>query len=87
MGFMEIISWIVFGFIAGTVAKWIHPGNDPGGFVGTIIIGIVGAFVGGMIANFVGYGGVSPGFNLVSFIFAVVGAIVLLFVYRLVKGK
>ena len=84
---MAIISWIVFGFIAGAVAKWIMPGKDPGGFVGTIIIGIVGAVVGGFIANILGFAGVSPGFDLTSFIFAVIGAIVLLFVYRLVKGK
>ena len=84
---MEIISWIIFGLVAGAVAKFLMPGKDPGGFIGTIIIGIVGAFVGGLIANMTGFGAVSPGFNLTSFIFAVIGAIVLLIVYRFVKGK
>lgn len=84
---MEIISWIIFGLVAGAVAKFLLPGNDPGGFIGTIVIGIIGAFVGGLIANMIGFGTVSPGFNLISFIFAVGGAIILLLVYRLVKGK
>ena len=82
---MGIISWIIFGLIAGAVAKMILPGKDPGGFIMTIIIGIVGAVVGGLISDILGFGGVSPGFNLTSFIFAVVGSIVLLLAYRLVK--
>ena len=85
---MEIISWIIFGLVAGAVAKFLLPGRDPGGFIGTIVIGVVGAFVGGLIANMIGYGAVSPGlFNMRSFIFAVIGSIVLLLAYRLVKGK
>lgn len=84
---MEIISWIIFGLVAGAVAKFIMPGDDPGGFIGTIVIGIIGAFIGGLIANMTGFGAVSPGFNLMSFVFAVIGSIVLLFVYRMVKGK
>jgi len=88
MGITEILSWIVFGFIAGAVAKWLMPGRDPGGFVGTIIIGIVGALVGGYIAKVLSIGGaVEPGFNIKSFIFAVIGSIVLLIIYRFVKGK
>jgi len=87
MGIMEIISWIVFGFVAGAVAKFLMPGRDPGGFVGTIVIGIFGAFVGGLIANMLGYGQINPGFNLKSFIFAVAGSIILLVVYRVIKGK
>lgn len=88
MGITEILSWIVFGFIAGAVAKWLMPGKDPGGFIGTIIIGIIGAVVGGYIANILALGGtVEPGFNLKSFIFAVIGSIILLIIYRFVKGK
>jgi uncharacterized membrane protein YeaQ/YmgE (transglycosylase-associated protein family) len=87
MSIMEIISWIIFGFVAGAVAKMLMPGRDPGGFVGTIVIGVVGAFVGGLIANMLGYGQVDPGFNLKSFLFAVGGSIILLIVYRFVKGK
>ncbi len=86
---MEIISWIIFGLVAGAVAKMLMPGRDPGGFVGTIVIGVVGAFVGGLIASMPMFGGtqVQPGFNLKSFLFAVGGSIILLVVYRFVKGK
>lgn len=86
---MEIISWIIFGLVAGAVAKMLMPGRDPGGFVGTIVIGVVGAFVGGLIAGMPMFGEaqVQPGFNLKSFLFAVGGSIILLVVYRFVKGK
>ncbi len=84
---MDILSWVIFGLAAGAVAKLILPGKDPGGFIMTIVIGIVGALVGGFIANILDFGGVSPGFNLKSFIFAVIGSIVLLIIYRMVKGK
>lgn len=87
MGFTEIISWIIFGLVAGAVAKMLMPGKDPGGFIGTVVIGVVGAFVGGLIANMLGYGQVEPGFNLKSFLFAVGGSVILLAVYRFVKGK
>ncbi|HVY54999.1 MAG TPA: GlsB/YeaQ/YmgE family stress response membrane protein [Thermodesulfobacteriota bacterium] len=86
---MGIISWIIFGLVAGAVAKLIMPGKDPGGFIWTIVIGIVGAFVGGLIASMPMFGGtqVQPGFNLKSFLFAVAGSIILLAIYRFVKGK
>ncbi len=53
---MGIISWIIFGLIAGILAKWIMPGKDGGGFIITIILGIVGAVVGGWISTFFGFG-------------------------------
>ncbi len=85
---MEIISWIIFGFVAGAVAKLLMPGKDPGGFIGTIVIGIVGAFVGGLIAKMFAVGQeIRPGFDLKSFVFAVIGSIVLLIIYRVVKGR
>jgi len=84
---MGILSWIIFGLIAGAVAKLLMPGRDPGGFIWTIIIGIVGAFIGGFIASLLGFAEMEQGFNLRSFIFAVVGSIVLLLIYRMVKGK
>ncbi len=82
---MGIISWILFGLIAGALAKWIMPGKDPGGIIITIIIGIVGAMVGGFIGSFVGFGGVS-GFNIGSFALAVGGALIVLFGYRKMKS-
>ncbi|HYN38992.1 MAG TPA: GlsB/YeaQ/YmgE family stress response membrane protein [Rhodospirillales bacterium] len=81
---MGIISWIVFGLIAGLIAKFVLPGQDPGGFFITILIGIAGAVVGGFIATAFGYGGVD-GFNFGSFVVAVVGSIVLLLGYRLLR--
>jgi uncharacterized membrane protein YeaQ/YmgE (transglycosylase-associated protein family) len=84
---MGILSWIVFGLIAGVLAKWIMPGNDPGGIIVTILLGVVGAFVGGFIGSLLGLGSVT-GFDIRSFFIAVVGAILLLAGYRAIKkGK
>ena len=83
---MGIISWIIFGAIAGYLAKLIMPGRDPGGFIITILLGIGGAVVGGAIGTTLGLGEVS-GFNLGSFTVAVGGAIVLLLVYRFIKSQ
>ncbi len=82
---MGILSWIVFGLIAGAVAKFLHPGNDPGGILVTIIIGVLGAVVGGFIASALGLGTVD-GFDLGSLGIAILGAILLLFLYRKLKG-
>ena len=83
---MGILSWIVFGLIAGALAKWIMPGRGPGGIVVTILIGIAGAIIGGLIASVLGLGTVS-GFNLWSFLVAVGGALLLLFGYRRLKSR
>lgn len=82
---MGIFSWIIFGLIAGAVAKLIMPGKDPGGMIVTILIGIAGAVVGGFIGTLLGFGKVT-GFNLASFITAVGGSLILLFGYRRLKG-
>jgi uncharacterized membrane protein YeaQ/YmgE (transglycosylase-associated protein family) len=91
-----ILSWIVFGLIAGVIAKVIMPGKDPGGIIITILLGIAGAVIGGYIGRAVfGYGShttnsagdlAQPGF-LISLVLAVVGAIVLLALYRLIRGR
>ncbi|HET7371452.1 MAG TPA: GlsB/YeaQ/YmgE family stress response membrane protein [Gammaproteobacteria bacterium] len=83
---MGIITWIVFGLIAGAVAKLLMPGKDPGGFIVTTLLGVVGAIIGGFIGTAVGLGGVT-GFNLGSFIIAVLGAIALLILYRLLVRR
>ncbi len=83
---MGIIVWVVFGLIAGAVAKLIMPGKDPGGVIVTILLGIAGAVVGGLVATLLGFGSVS-GFNLPSLIVAVVGALILLIGYRLLKKR
>ncbi|MAS10258.1 GlsB/YeaQ/YmgE family stress response membrane protein [Endozoicomonas sp. G2_2] len=83
---MGILVWIIFGLIAGAIAKLIMPGKDPGGIIVTIVIGILGAVVGGFIATALGFGGVS-GFNLGSLVIAILGAILLLWLYRVVKSR
>jgi uncharacterized membrane protein YeaQ/YmgE (transglycosylase-associated protein family) len=84
---MSVLSWILFGLIAGAIAKALHPGKDPGGWIVTIIIGILGGIVGGAIGMYVlGWDDVN-GFNFRSFLLAVAGAILLLWVYAMVRGK
>jgi uncharacterized membrane protein YeaQ/YmgE (transglycosylase-associated protein family) len=90
-----IIGWIVFGLIAGLIAKAIMPGRDPGGAIITILLGIVGSVVGGFIGQAIfGVGRATndvndlsrPGF-LMSLVLAVIGAIILLAIYRLIRGR
>lgn len=78
---MNVFAWIIFGLIAGAIAKWIHPGPDPGGWIGSIIVGILGAMLGGWLGGVLRLGGVT-GFNLGSFILAVLGSVILLALYR-----
>ncbi len=78
---MGILAWIIFGLIAGAIAKAIHPGPDPGGLVVTMLIGVVGAFLGGIIGRAVFHTGVS-GFNAPSFLLAIAGSLILLVIYR-----
>ncbi|PBR93388.1 GlsB/YeaQ/YmgE family stress response membrane protein [Escherichia coli] len=84
---MGIIAWIIFGLIAGIIAKLIMPGRDGGGFFLTCILGIVGAVVGGWLATMFGIGGSICGFNLHSFLVAVVGAILVLGIFRLLRRE
>jgi uncharacterized membrane protein YeaQ/YmgE (transglycosylase-associated protein family) len=83
---MGWISWIILGGIAGALAKWILPGEDPGGIIVTILIGIGGGLLGGFVGSQLGVGSVS-GFNLVSIFLAVGGAVALLLGYRFVAKK
>ena len=83
---MGILSWIIFGLIAGALAKWIMPGRDPGGLIITMLLGIGGAMLGGFIGSFIGFGSVS-GFDVRSFILAIAGALILLAAYRRFKKR
>jgi len=79
-----IIGWIIFGLIVGIVAKLLMPGRDPGGFFVTILLGIVGATVGGWIGRVLGlYRPNEPA----GFFMALVGAVILLALYRMVVGR
>ena len=74
-----IIGWVIFGLIVGVVAKLLMPGNDPGGMIVTVLIGIVGAMIGGFLGRAIGFYG--PG-EPAGLILSILGAIVLLFAYR-----
>ncbi|WP_052910890.1 GlsB/YeaQ/YmgE family stress response membrane protein [Riemerella anatipestifer] len=83
---MGILSWLLFGLIAGAIAKAIHPGRDPGGWLVTIVIGILGSMVGGWLGSMLFNIDVT-GFNLKSFFVAVGGALILLVLYSKVIAK
>ncbi|HSK83220.1 MAG TPA: GlsB/YeaQ/YmgE family stress response membrane protein [Rubrobacter sp.] len=83
---MGIISWIVVGLIAGLLAKLVVPGEGPGGLIVTTIIGMIGAVVGGALIGLLGGVG-ATGLNVWSVLVATLGAILLLFVYRLFTGS
>lgn len=78
---MSILAWIILGLVAGAIAKALHPGPDPGGWIATLIIGVVGAFIGGIIGRAI-FGTGLTGFNGRSFVLAVAGAFLLLVIYR-----
>jgi uncharacterized membrane protein YeaQ/YmgE (transglycosylase-associated protein family) len=88
---MYIISWIIFGLIAGAIAKVLMPGKDPGGCIITMLLGVAGAIVGGFIAQALALGGPSGRPGDQGFIFqlsvAVIGAVIILAVYRLIAGR
>lgn len=81
---MTMLGWIVFGLIVGIVAKFMMPGPDPGGFILTVLLGIGGALVGGFIGQGLGwYQDDDP----VGFLMALIGAILILVVYRQLAGR
>jgi uncharacterized membrane protein YeaQ/YmgE (transglycosylase-associated protein family) len=81
---MAILGWILFGLVVGALAKLVMPGRDPGGIIVTMLIGIAGAVIGGFIGRALGFyeAGEAAGF-IMSFL----GAIVLLWIYRMVVGR
>jgi uncharacterized membrane protein YeaQ/YmgE (transglycosylase-associated protein family) len=79
---MGVIAWIVLGLIAGAIAKAIMPGRDPGGILVTMLIGIVGAFLGGFLGSLITGTGLT-GFSVWSIVLAIVGALLLLWIYRM----
>ncbi|HEX8863431.1 MAG TPA: GlsB/YeaQ/YmgE family stress response membrane protein [Actinomycetes bacterium] len=84
---MGIIAWILLGLIAGAIAKAILPGDDPGGIIITTVIGILGAIVGGFLATAVfGAHPLDDFFDVSTWLTAIIGAIVLLLIWRMVTG-
>jgi uncharacterized membrane protein YeaQ/YmgE (transglycosylase-associated protein family) len=78
---MGILSWLALGLVAGAIAKVIHPGDEPAGVLGTLIVGVAGALVGGVIASALGIGAVSSFFSLGTWLIAILGALLLLAIY------
>ena len=80
---MNFIGWILFGLVVGAIAKFLMPGRDPGGWIVTILLGIAGSFVGGFLAStLLGREDATAGW-----IGSIIGAIALLFIYRLIVGR
>ncbi len=80
-----LIWWIIVGLIAGVLAKLIMPGDDPGGIIVTIILGMVGAVIGGFLLSMLGIGATGTGF-IWSIIAGIIGSLILLAIYRAVIG-
>jgi uncharacterized membrane protein YeaQ/YmgE (transglycosylase-associated protein family) len=79
---MGVLGWVLFGLVVGIVAKLLMPGRDPGGFIITTLLGIVGAVIGGFLGRSLGlYGPGEPA----GFLMATLGAVVLLFIYRMLR--
>ena len=79
---LGVLGWILFGLVVGIVAKLLMPGRDPGGLIITTLLGIIGAVVGGFLGRSLGlYGPGEPA----GFLMATLGAVVLLFIYRLIR--
>ena len=79
-----ILGWILFGLIVGALAKLVMPGRDPGGIIVTMLLGIAGAVIGGMVGRAMGFYG--PG-EAAGFVMSFLGAVILLWLYRLAIGR
>jgi uncharacterized membrane protein YeaQ/YmgE (transglycosylase-associated protein family) len=84
---MSILAWLLVGIIAGAIAKFLMPGDDPGGIIVTILLGIAGAIVGGFIAVALNISNGVDDFDFGTIVLAVLGAILLLGLYRVVLGE
>jgi uncharacterized membrane protein YeaQ/YmgE (transglycosylase-associated protein family) len=84
---MGFLGWIVLGLIAGAIAKLIMPGDDPGGIIVTMLIGIVGAVIGGFLGSRIFGIGLENFWSLQTWIVAIIGSLVLLVIYRLIAGR
>ena len=84
---MGIVTWVIFGLIAGVIAKLLMPGRDPGGCIITMLLGIAGAFVGGFIFELLTGRPRVMEFDFGSLFVAIIGAIIVLVIYRLIAGR
>ena len=86
---MGILMWILFGLVAGAIAKWLHRGPDPGGWIVTIIIGILGSFLGGWVMSLItsNPNWLQANWSFAGIISAVLGAVILLALYRMLTSR
>jgi uncharacterized membrane protein YeaQ/YmgE (transglycosylase-associated protein family) len=84
---MGIIGWIVLGLIAGAIAKAIMPGKDPGGLFITLLLGVVGALLGGFLGSAIFGIGLENFWSIQTWLLAIVGALIVLGIYRVVVGR
>jgi uncharacterized membrane protein YeaQ/YmgE (transglycosylase-associated protein family) len=84
---MGILGWIVLGLIVGALAKLVMPGRDGGGIILTMLLGIVGAIVGGIIGKYIFHTDLGGFFNLRTWVLGLVGSLVVLGIYRLIRGN
>lgn len=84
---MGILGWILLGLIAGAIAKAVHKGDEPGGILGTMVVGILGAILGGLIASAVGIGSIGSFFSIGTWLIAIGGALLLLVIYNAVVSS
>jgi uncharacterized membrane protein YeaQ/YmgE (transglycosylase-associated protein family) len=84
---MGIIGFIILGLIAGAIAKAILPGDDPGGIIVTMLIGVAGALIGGVIASALNIGDLGNFFDIGTWLIAIAGSLLLLVLYRVVTGR
>ncbi len=83
---MGVLGWIIMGLIAGAIAKALHSGHEPGGVLGTLFVGVLGALLGGLLASAAGIGSIGSFFSIGTWIIAIGGAFLLLVLYNAVTS-
>lgn len=81
---MEILWTLIVGLIVGAIAKLIMPGKDPGGIIVTMLLGVAGAFIAGMLGKALGWYETGEGAGIIA---SIIGALILLFIYRMIVGR
>lgn len=84
---MGIIGWVVLGLIAGAIAKAIMPGDDPGGILVTMLLGVVGALLGGFLGSAIFGVGLREFWSIQTWLIAIIGSVIVLAIYRLIAGR